>query len=119
MKGTELSSFTQCPRRQSVTRSTTIALLALAGLLWWGNSYKYINDDNNVNPLDGFPGSGNSWHQVGFTTIYITSTANMNRSHRLLQLNTMTASMASSVPDWMSQWTTTALTDKAIALPLH
>lgn len=119
MKGTELSSFTQRPRRQSVARSATIALLGLAGLLWWDDNYKNIDNDHNVNPLDDIPGSGFSWHQVGFTTIYRTSTANKSRSHRLLQLNIMTASMASNVPEWKSRWTIIAVMDKAVALPLH
>jgi hypothetical protein len=75
MKGTELS-FTQRPRRQSVACSATIALLGLTGLLWWGNNYRIIENDHDVNPLDDIAGSGFSWHQVGFTTIYITNMAN-------------------------------------------
>lgn len=70
MKGTELSSFTQRPRRQNVARSATIALLGLAGLLWWGNDYKKIDSDRDVSPLDDIPGAGFSWNQVGFTPYY-------------------------------------------------
>lgn len=69
MKGADISTFSsQHPRRQKVARSAAIVLLGLAGLLWWDYYDKHNIGRNGLNS-DDIPGSGFSWHQVGFTTL--------------------------------------------------